>query len=195
MRHLALVLLLGLGLMHHHSVVAKEKPVVLKVGDKAPNFVGIDDQNEKWNSKEKAGRKIYVVYFYPADMTPGCTKQACNYRDAVAEYQRDDVEVIGVSGDGVENHRLFKQEHNLNFTLLSDPKGEIAEAFGVETGKGGSYRTTVGGKEITLDRNLTANRWTFVIDKDWRIAHKDTKVNAQKDTATVVKVVEKLVEN
>lgn len=190
-----LLALITLLLLTPSAVAKSEKQVQLEVGDKAPTFVGIDDQNEKWDSKEKAGKKIYVVYFYPADMTPGCTKQACNYRDAVAEYQRDDVEVIGVSGDGVENHRLFKQEHDLNFTLLADPKGEIAEAFGVETGKGGSYQTTVGGKEVTLNRNVTANRWTFVIDKDWRIAHKDTKVDAAKDTATVAKVVEKLVEN
>ncbi|NOZ41334.1 MAG: peroxiredoxin [Planctomycetes bacterium] len=169
-----------------------EKLAELKVGDKAPTFVGVDDQDKPWDSKEKAGKKIVVVYFYPADMTPGCTKQACSYRDAVAKLKRTDVEVIGISGDAVENHRHFKNEYELNFTLLADTDGKIAKAFGVKTGKGGSIQRPIDGKEITLTRGVTASRWTFVIDKDWRIAHKDTKVNAAKDSETVLKVIEKL---
>ncbi len=166
--------------------------VVLKVGDKAPVFTGVDDQDQKWDSKERAGKKICVVYFYPADMTPGCTKQACNYRDALADLQRKDVEVIGISGDAAENHRHFKNEYQLNFTLLADTDGKIAKAFGVETSEGGSIARTIASKELTLTRGVTAKRWTFVIDKNWKIVHKDTKVNAAKDSATVLKAIENL---
>jgi len=164
----------------------------LKVGDAAPTFLGTDDKNEKWDSKKKAGKKIYVVYFYPADMTPGCTKQACAYRDALKDLKRKDVEIIGVSGDSVENHKHFKNEYKLNFTLLADMDGKIAEVFGVATGEGKSFKKMIAGEEITFERGVTANRWTFVIDKEWRIAHIDTKVNAAKDSDTVLKVIEKL---
>jgi len=135
-----------------------EKRSGLKVGDKAPTFVGVDEENKKWDSKEKTGKKIYVVYFYPADMTPGCTKQACNYRDALADLKRKDVEVIGISGDAVENHQHFKNEYKLNFTLLADTNGKIAEAFGVVTGKGGSIQRTIAGEKLTLERGVTASR-------------------------------------
>ncbi len=194
MKHLKplAVTLFALTLLAPQVLAKSEKRAILKVGDKAPTFVGVDDQNEKWDSKEKAGKKKYIVYFYPADMTPGCTKQACSYRDAVADLKRKDVEVIGISGDAVENHQHFKNEYQLNFTLLADTDGKIAKAFGVKTGKGGSIKRSIAGKEITLERGVTASRWTFVIDKDWRIAHKDIKVNAVKDSETVLKVVEKL---
>ena len=170
----------------------RPKHVVLKVGDPAPEFAGQTDADKPWKSKDHVGKKILIVYFYPADMTGGCTAQACAYRDALAELQRDDVEVIGVSGDSVENHQHFKREYDLNFTLLSDPEGKIAKAFGVEMGKGGSIEREIDGKTITLERGVTAMRWTFVIDKDWQIAHKDTKVDAAKDSETTLKVIEAL---
>jgi len=171
---------------------AKEKGVELQVGDPAPHFVGTDDENHEWDSENREGKKIYVVYFYPADMTPGCTIQACSYRDALADLKRDDVEVIGISGDAVENHQHFKNEYQLNFTLLADPDGKIAKAFGVKTGGGGSIQRQIGDKTITLERGVTAKRWTFVIDKQWKIAHKDTRVNVLKDSETVLKLIEKM---
>ncbi len=173
-------------------VYAEDKPVALKVGDRAPTFAGIDDRGEKWDAEQHRGKKILVVYFYPADMTPGCTKQACSYRDALAVLDRTDVEVVGISGDSVENHQHFKREYKLNFTLLADPEGKIAKAFGVKTSSGGSIQRLIQGEQLTLERGVTAHRWTFVIDKQWRIAHKDTKVNAAEDSAKVLKVVENL---
>jgi thioredoxin-dependent peroxiredoxin len=154
------------------------KPVKLKPGDKAPAFQGQTDEGKPWKSKDHVGKKILVVYFYPKDMTPGCTKQACNYRDMQKEFADKKVEVIGVSGDTVESHKKFKEAHELNFTLLADPKGEIAKAFGVPA------------KE--LGGGLIASRWTYIIGLDGKIAHKDEKVDASKDTATVLKVVEEL---
>ncbi|WP_148073436.1 redoxin domain-containing protein [Bythopirellula goksoeyrii] len=100
--------------------------------------------------------------------------------------------VLGVSGDSAENHRHFKEAHNLNFTLLADPDGSIAKSFGVKTGDGGSFTTNIGGKEITLDRGVTANRWTFVIDRDGKIVYKNTSVNPTADSEEVMAVVEKL---
>ena len=164
----------------------------LKVGDQAPHFLGIDDAKKEWDSKQKAGKKIYVIYFYPADMTGGCTKQACAYRDAVKEMSRKDVEIVGVSGDSAENHQHFRNEYKLNFTLLADTDGKIADAFGVKRSKGGSIVREIAGQDITLERGVTASRWTFVIDKDWRIAHKDTKVRPAQDSENVLKVIGKL---
>lgn len=172
--------------------IDRDKVVDLKVNDKGPHFTGLTDRGEEWDSREHAGKKIVVVYFYPADMTGGCTAQACAYRDALAELKREDVEVIGVSGDSVENHQHFRDEYKLNFTLLADPEGKIAAAFGVKTSPGGIFQRTLQDKEITFERGVTASRWTFVLDKKWRIAHVDRKVNAAKDSDKVLKIVEKL---
>ena len=169
--------------------IASQKTVVLKVGDPAPEFSGKDDRAKPWDSKMFVGKKILVVYFYPADLTPGCTKQACSYRDAKETWKTLDVEVIGISGDSVENHRHFKQEHKLNFTLLADPNGKIAKLFGVKTSPGGSIVRTIGGKDLTLTRGVTARRWTFVIDRQGRIAHIDDQVKATKDSELVLKVI------
>lgn len=170
-----------------------EKPVELKVGDKAPKFKGRTDEDKAWKSKDHVGKKVLVVYFYPADMTGGCTAQACNYRDALEkQIDRDAVEIIGVSGDSVENHEKFKKAHKLNFTLLADPEGKIAKSFGVKTGEGGVVNVEHEGEKFTLERGVTTGRWTFIIDQDGKIAHKDDKVNAGKDTETALKVVEKL---
>lgn len=164
----------------------------LEAGDTAPEFSGTDDKGKKWASKPLRGEKILIVYFYPADMTPGCTKQACAYRDTLAKLKRKDVLVVGVSGDSVENHGHFRDEYELNFPLLADPEGKIAEKFGVKTSKGGSFDRELADKTVTFERGVTAQRWTFVIDKEWKIAHVDRKVQAAKDSQTVFKIVEKL---
>ncbi len=177
------------------DVPAEAEPKAVKVGDPAPKFAARDDAGKKWKSADHVGKKILVVYFYPADMTPGCTKEACNYRDAAAQFKDKNVEIIGVSGDSVENHQVFKREHDLNFTLLADPKGKVAKAFGVKIVPGAgefTFNQKADGKPLTLKRDLTAMRWTFVIDLDGRVVHKDEAVDAVKDTATVLKVVDQL---
>lgn len=190
---LALVFTLATSLPAQEIEVQEKKETVdLKVGDKGPDFSGITDRGEKWDSKSHAGKKILVVYFYPADMTGGCTAQACAYRDALPKLERDDVEVIGVSGDTVENHQHFRDEYKLNFTLLADPEGKIAEAFGVKTSPGGVFQRTLQDKDVTFERGVTTSRWTFVLDKDWRIVHVDREVNPGKDSEKVFKIVEKL---
>ncbi len=182
----------GFAVEKEEAKPTKKKPVNLKVGDKAPLFSGIDDNNKPWKTDKLKGKKILVVYFYPADMTPGCTKQACTYRDELPKLKRKDVVIVGVSGDKVENHKHFRDEYKLNFPLLADPNGVIAKAFGVKTSDGGKFKRELDGKEILFERGITAKRWTFVIDKDWKIAYVDKKVNPIKDTANVFQVIKKL---
>jgi peroxiredoxin Q/BCP len=155
-----------------------EKPVVLEVGDEAPEFESVDDAGKPWTSSDHVGEKILVVYFYPKDMTPGCTKQGQCYRDAMAEFKDKDVEVVGVSGDTVESHQEFKKAEKLNYTLLADPEGKVAKAFGVKR---------LGGGDTFI-----AERWTFVIDQEGRIAYKDDNVKSDQDVINVLKVVAKL---
>ena len=161
----------------------------LTVGDKAPEFKAPADNGSTWEINKFLGNKYIVVYFYPAAMTGGCTKQACSYRDHSAELQSADVVVVGVSGDNVENLRLFKLAENLNFTLLSDENGNIAKAFDVPLGEGGTIKRTVGGTEHELVRGVTAKRWTFIIGKDMKILYKNESVNAEKDTEEVLEFI------
>jgi len=161
----------------------------LQVGDKAPEFKAQADDGTVWDVKDYLGKNYIVAYFYPAAMTGGCTKQACSYRDHMDKLLSEGVVVVGISGDKVENLRLFKQAENLNFSLLSDDKGEIAKAFGVPAGEGGAIKRTVGGIEHELVRELTTKRWTFIIGKDGKILYKNDAVDAEKDTAEVLEFI------
>lgn len=172
---------------------AEDKKVDLKVGDAAPVFEAQDDQGKTWKSSDVVGKKILVVYFYPADTTGGCTKQACGFRDDMKKLEDKDVVVVGVSGDSVRNHQLFKQKENLNFALLADEEGKVANAFGVPFTKGEkSVKATIDGKEETLTRGGTALRWTFLIDRDGKIAMKNTQVKAAEDSKAILQKVEEL---
>lgn len=162
---------------------------VIKVGDKAPVFKAKADDGSTWDMNKYLGKNYIVVYFYPAAMTGGCTKQACSYRDHRDDLLAAGVEVVGISGDNVEGLKLFKQAENLNFTLLSDTDGTIAKAFGVPLSEGGSIKRTVAGAEHELVRGVTAKRWTFVIGKDKKIIYKNDAVNAEKDTEEVLNFV------
>lgn len=164
----------------------------LKVGDPAPTFSAPDDTGKAWKSSDHVGKKIVVVYFYPADMTGGCTKQACGFRDDMKKLTDQGVEVVGVSGDSVRNHQLFKKAEMLNFTLLADEDGSVAKAFGVPVGPGGEITRTIDGKEEVLKRGVTAKRWTFVIGKDGKIVSKNTEVKAADDSKAILALVEKL---
>lgn len=167
--------------------------VSLNVGDPAPSFTVKDDTGADWSSADHFGKKIVVVYFYPADMTGGCTKQACGFRDDLGKLAAEDVEVIGVSGDTVRNHQLFKKAHDLNFTLLADVEGEVASKFGVPHTKGEkSVKAVIDGKQEVLTRYATIRRWTFVVGKDGKIAFKNESVNAAKDSEAILQVVSKL---
>jgi peroxiredoxin Q/BCP len=102
-----------------------------KAGDTAPLFVGHDQDGSTLKLSHFIGKKNVLLYFYPKDDTPGCTKEACGFRDSLADLARDNVEVIGVSFDSADSHQQFIAQYKLNFRLLADTDGKIADAYGV----------------------------------------------------------------
>ena len=169
----------------------KESAIELAVGDTAPTFRAKDDQGKSFDSEKLLEKQNLVVYFYPAAMTGGCTKQACAFRDDREKFDKLNTAVVGVSGDAVQNLAWFKTVNNLNFPLLADPDGTIAKAFGVPFKEGAEIVRTVNGKEETLVRGVTSSRWTFIIGKNGTILYKDTDVKAAEDSETVLTFLEK----
>ena len=164
----------------------------LTVGSDAPAFSLVDENGEKWNSTDFLGKKNILIFFYPAAMTGGCTKQACSYRDDLADWKSKDFEIVGISGDKPQNLKLFKKVENLNFKLLSDTDGAVARSFGVPQSKGGSIQKFVQGERFTLDRGVTTKRWTFIISKQGKILYKNEKVNAAQDSQDALRFISKL---
>jgi thioredoxin-dependent peroxiredoxin len=101
------------------------------VGSRAPDFTLPSQSGEMVNLKDFLGEKLVILYFYPKDNTPGCTKEACAFRDEHEQFGKLDAEVIGVSSDSVESHRRFAEKHDLSFTLLSDEGGKVRKLYGV----------------------------------------------------------------
>jgi thioredoxin-dependent peroxiredoxin len=187
-------LALGLGVLALRALAADPAKGEVKEGDAAPSFEATDDSGKPWKLDDHVGKKVVVVYFYPADFTGGCTKQACGFRDDMEKLTGKGVEVVGISCDAVKTHEAFKKFHKLNFTLLSDEDGTIAGKYGVPVTKGDATAkgTDVDGKDATFARKNTASRWTFVIGKDGKIAFKNSKVNAGEDSKQILEVIEKL---
>jgi thioredoxin-dependent peroxiredoxin len=134
----------------------------LKAGDQAPEFDGTTTDGKHVSLGDYRGRKL-VLYFYPMDDTPGCTKQACSLRDHEAELAAKGAAVLGVSTQGLESHQAFTKKHRLNFPLLADSEGKAGRAYG----------TLGGGGLISKLKSAAgmADRVTFVIDENGRIAH------------------------
>lgn len=128
--------------------------MALQAGDQAPEFEGIDQDGNTVKLSDYAGKKV-VLYFYPKDNTPGCTKEACNLRDNYADLQAKGYEIIGISGDSEKSHKKFIEKHSLPFTLIADTEKIIHEQFGTWIEKSMYGRTYMG----------TA-RWTFLIDEN-----------------------------
>ncbi|MDR7484370.1 MAG: thioredoxin-dependent thiol peroxidase [Armatimonadota bacterium] len=126
---------------------------MLKVGDRAPEFTAITDEGKTVSLRDFRGRKV-VLYFYPRDDTPGCTKEACAFRDHYRAIQDRGAVVLGVSTDTAASHARFKEKHGLPFPLLADPERKIVRAYGVWVRKSRYGRTSMG----------TA-RTTFIIDE------------------------------
>ncbi len=104
--------------------------MILEAGTKAPEFELMDNQGKVHKLSDYRGQTI-VVYFYPKDNTPGCTKEACSFRDSYADFRKAGVEVIGISPDSEQSHTKFIDKYELPFTLLSDPDHKVSEAYGV----------------------------------------------------------------
>ena len=126
----------------------------LKAGDRAPLVEGADQNGQDWKLSAVLGKKIVLLYFYPKDDTPGCTKEACGFRDRIEDLKKEHVEVVGVSFDSADSHQKFISKYHLNFPLIADTTGKIADAYGARI----------------LDRNM-ASRVSFLIGLDGRISH------------------------
>ncbi len=161
-------------------------------GDPAPDFQATDHRGRTWSLSEHTGDQPVVLYFYPAAMTRGCTKQACSFRDQMSSLNNLDATVVGISGDEVRNLQLFRRKNNLHFTLLSDPDGSTARKFGVPVEKGGTIEREVDGKTYTLKRGATFERWTFIIDRHGNVVYRDTDVKPTKDSKNVISVLKQL---
>lgn len=136
----------------------------MKVGQKAPDFSAVDDSGKTVKLSDFKGKKV-VLYFYPKDDTPGCTKEACNFRDGFAEIKKKGAVVLGVSADSVEKHKKFKAKFDLNFPLLADTEKKIIESYDVWQEK-----SLYGRKYMGIVRS------TYVIGKDGKISHIFPKV-------------------
>ncbi|MFQ3598547.1 MAG: peroxiredoxin [Chloroherpetonaceae bacterium] len=145
----------------------------LKEGDLAPDFTLLADNGESVSLSALKGTPV-VLYFYPKDFTPGCTKEACAFRDAFSEFQAAGVEVLGVSVDDVASHQTFKSEHNLNFRLLADTEKKVSTAYGVLSAMGFS------------------NRITFLIDREGKIKRVFKEVKPDEHAAEVLAVAKTL---
>jgi peroxiredoxin Q/BCP len=131
---------------------------VIEEGNQAPDFELESDSGETVRLSDFRGRPV-VLYFYPKDDTPGCTAEACEFRDAYDVFRERGVEILGVSPDDVRSHEKFKTKHELPFTLLADPDHKVAEAYGVW-----------GERSFAGKKYMGINRSTFVIDEDGNVA-------------------------
>ena len=149
-----------------------------KEGTLAPNFSAKDANGATVRLKDLRGQKV-VLYFYPKDDTPGCTKEACSFRDAFADFKQRDIEVLGVSVDSEASHKKFTAKYKLPFTLLADPDHSIADAYGVYGEKKFMGRTYLGVKRIT-----------FLIDEKGRIKKVFEKVKPEEHAHDVLEAFE-----
>ena len=169
-----------------------DEPREVQVGDRAPEFQCLDHQGQIWKSRDHVGKQLIVVYFYPSDFSFCCTRQAVRYRDRLRDICNEGAEVVGISGDAVQAHRLFQETHKLNFALLSDDDGQIARQFGVPLRIGGkAVIENAQGTSIKVLRQVTAARCTFVIDKEGRIIYRATEVSPVKDSQEVLEFLRK----
>jgi len=128
-----LVILVLAGLVFAFTMKNKKSDKALGIGDKVPEFTLLDQNGKEFNVKEHLEKQAMVIYFYPKDDTPGCTKEACSFRDSYEEFTDRNVKVIGISADSVESHFNFAKKYNLPFTLLADTNNEVRNLFGVKS--------------------------------------------------------------
>ncbi|WP_457160312.1 thioredoxin-dependent thiol peroxidase [Mycobacteroides abscessus] len=152
----------------------------LEVGDKAPTFTLLDADGKKVSLSSYKGRKV-IIYFYPAAMTPGCTKQACDFRDSLAELNEAGLDVIGISPDKPEKLAKFRDRDGVNFPLLSDPDKTTLTAYGA-FGEKKLYGKIVEG----------VIRSTFVVDEKGNIEVAQYNVKAAHTTTKIKKIIEQV---
>lgn len=147
---------------------------MLNIGDKAPNFTLLDKNGAPVSLSDFLGKQV-VLYFYPKDNTPGCTRQACAFASLYGEFEKRNIEVIGISKDSVASHIKFAEKHGLQFVLLSDPELEAIKAYGVWQEKKLYGKTSFG-----------VVRTTFIIGADGRIEKIMPKVKPDTNAAEIL---------
>ncbi len=151
----------------------------LEVGDTIPAFILKDQNNTNFDIEKFRGKKPMVIYFYPKDDTPGCTKEACSFRDEFEVFSDLNVEVIGISSDDVASHKKFAEKYHLPFTLLADTKKKVRKLFGVPNSLLG----------------LIPGRVTYVINKNGIIVHIfDSQFGAEKHITESLSILKEMKE-
>jgi len=153
-----------------NSLAQEDSNMPLKIGDKAPDFKLKDDSGQSRTLAEFYGKKV-VLYFYPKDDTPGCTKEACSFRDNYNAFEENGIVVLGISYDSPESHKNFKQKYNLPFILLSDETKKVAKAYGAYGG---------------LTKVFFPKRITFLINEEGIICHIFEKVTVTEHAGEVL---------
>ena len=149
----------------------------VKIGTMLPEFTLLDQHNQKVSPYQQIGKKYIVVYFYPKDDTPGCTKEACSFRDNYDRFDDLNAVIYGISSDGVEDHKAFAEKYNLNFSLLADVDGKIRKAFNVPTNLLG----------------MIPGRVTYVFDMDGKCVEVlDSQLNFNLHIDESIRVIENL---
>lgn len=151
---------------------------MIEENKKAPSFTLIDDNGKKVSLKDYAGKKI-VLYFYPKDMTSGCTKEACDFRDSFPDFKKINAVILGVSPDSAVSHKKFKQKYNLPFTLLSDESKKTLQNYGVWKEK-----SMYGRKYMGVERT------TVIIDEKGIVRKIFKKVKVPGHVEEVIKALE-----
>jgi peroxiredoxin Q/BCP len=146
----------------------------MNVGDKAPEILGVDENGKEIKLSQYAGKKL-ILYFYPKDNTPGCTRQACAFAAAYNDFRSLDIVVIGISRDSVASHERFAEKHGLPFILLSDPELQAIQAYGVWQEKKNYGKVSFG-----------TVRSTFVIDENGIIEKVMPKVKPDTNAAEIL---------
>ena len=148
---------------------------MLKIGDKAPVFTLLDKDKNEVSLEKFLGKKV-VLYFYPKDSTPGCTKQACAFASAYEQFKSNDIAVIGVSKDSVKSHKKFQEQHSLPFTLLADTATDMIKSFGVW-----------GEKTLYGRKYMGTMRATFIFDEAGILTEIIEKVDTKNHAAQILK--------
>jgi len=151
-----------------------EFPKMPEEGDNAPDFSTTDADGNPVKLSDFRGQKV-VLYFYPKDNTPGCTKEACSFRDSFSEFEKQRIKVLGVSLDSERAHKKFIAKYDLPFTLLADTDRSVSEAFGV-----------YGQKQFMGRKFMGINRTTFLIDEDGKIKKIWPEVKPEEHAAEVL---------
>jgi peroxiredoxin Q/BCP len=146
----------------------------VQVGSKVPEFTLLDQNGKEFDIKDVLGKENLVIYFYPKDDSPGCTKEACSFRDQYEVFSQANAKVIGISGQSVESHKKFAEKYHLPFTLLSDKDNTVRKLFGVSTG-------------------FIPGRVSFVVDKTGTVVYTfDSQMQATRHVEEAMRVLKNL---